>query len=119
MAEKTKKTAEAEEEVKVEETEKAELPTKTEPSTKAVKPTKPTKKLVAVRIPRDPVNKTDSVFVGINFKNYILKRGTTVEVPEEVAEVLFNAELAEDAADAYAKAQEEAFIQKTKELNNQ
>lgn len=113
MAEKTKKTAEAEEEVKVEETEK------TEPSIKAVKPTKPTKKLVAVRIPRDPVNKTDSVFVGINFKNYILKRGTTVEVPEEVAEVLFNAELAEDAADAYAKAQEEAFIQKTKELNKQ
>lgn len=114
MAEKNNTKAEvAEKEVKVAETEKVEA------ETKVVKPAKPVKRLVTVRIPRDPVNKTDSVFVGINFKNYILKRGTTVQVPEEVAEVLFNAELAEDAADAYAKAQEEAFIQKTKELNNQ
>lgn len=112
MAEKKNTKAEvAEEEVKVEETEKAET------GTKAVKPTKPVKQLVAVRIPRDPVNNTDSVFVGINFKNYILKRGTTVQVPEEVAEVLFNAELAEDAADAYAKSKEEAFAQKSKEYN--
>jgi len=119
MAESKKnKTAEAVEtvEAKVEETKATEVEETPKTPKAPEKPLKPTKKLVSVRIPRDPVNNTDSVFVGVNFKNYILKRGTTVQVPEEVAEVLYNAELAEDAADAFAKAKEEAFNQKTKEL---
>ena len=38
----------------------------------------------------------------MNFKNYIIKRGKTVEIPEELAEVIENAEKAEEYAMQYA-----------------
>lgn len=109
MAErKTNKSADVAEndvEVKEEETEKAVA----EP-----KPSRPTREMVTIRIPRDPLGKSDSIFVGVNFKNYILKRGTTVRVPVEVAEVLRNSENAEDAAVAFAQAKEEEYFEKSK-----
>jgi len=114
MAEKkTNKNAEVAEEVV--ETKVETEATEAEP-TKApeAKPTRPTKQYVEIRIPRDPLGKSDSIFVGVNFKNYILKRGTTVRVPIEVAEVLKNSELAEDAAIAFAQAKEEEYFEKSK-----
>lgn len=42
--------------------------------------------LVTIKLPRD--KKEDSVFVSINEKTWLIKRGVEVEVPKCVAEVL-------------------------------
>ena len=44
-------------------------------------------KMVKVRIPRTKKDQED-VFVSVNLRTYIIKRGVEVEVPEFVAEVL-------------------------------
>ena len=44
-------------------------------------------KMVKVRIPRTKKDEED-VFVSVNLRTYIIKRGVEVEVPECVAEVL-------------------------------
>ena len=44
-------------------------------------------KMVKVRIPRTKKEEED-VFVSVNLRTYIIKRGVEVEVPEFVAEVL-------------------------------
>lgn len=48
-------------------------------------------KKVKIRIPLTRYEK-DDVYVAINGKSYLIKRGETVEVPEAVAEVLENRE---------------------------
>lgn len=53
-------------------------------------------KLVKVRIPRTSKNQED-VFVSVNMKTYLIKRGIEVEVPESVAEVLRHQEEALEA----------------------
>ena len=58
---------------------------------------------VQVRLPRNKgQNANQDEFFSVNFKNYIIKRGETVEIPEELAEVIRNAELAEEYAMKYA-----------------
>ena len=57
-------------------------------------------KLVKIRIPRGRENQ-DDVFVGVNGRTWLIKRGVEVEVPECVAEVIRNAEEAEEAAYAF------------------
>ena len=57
------------------------------------------KKTVKIRIPREKGNNAD-VFVWVNEKTWLIKRGEEVEVPECVAEVLRNREIALE--DAYA-----------------
>lgn len=59
-----------------------------------------TEKLVKIRIPRSRDNQ-DDVFVGVNGRTWLIKRGVEVEVPECVAEVIRNAEEAEEAAYAF------------------
>ena len=61
-------------------------------------------KMVKVRIPRTKKEEED-VFVSVNLRTYIIKRGVEVEVPDFVAEVLRHQEemmeeimLFEDAA---------------------
>lgn len=44
-------------------------------------------KKVKIKLPLTRSEK-DDVFVGVNGKTYLIKRGETVEVPESVAEVL-------------------------------
>lgn len=44
-------------------------------------------KMVKIRLPLSR-NEKDDVYVAINGKSYLIKRGETVEVPESVAEVL-------------------------------
>ena len=44
-------------------------------------------KMVKVRIPRTKKDEED-VFVSVNLRTYIIKRGVEVEVPDFVAEVL-------------------------------
>lgn len=58
------------------------------------------------RIPLDKNPKaSQEVFVSVNFKNYIIKRGVTVELPEEVIRVLEDAENAELEALQYSEEQ--------------
>lgn len=44
-------------------------------------------KMVKIRIPRTKADQED-VFVSVNLRTYLIKRGVEVEVPEAVAEVL-------------------------------
>ena len=61
------------------------------------------KKMVKVRLPRlEGQNAPQEEFYSVNFKNYIIKRGVEVEVPEEIAEVILNAEKAKDEAINFA-----------------
>lgn len=48
-------------------------------------------KKVKIKIPLTRTE-TDDVFVGVNGKTYLIKRGEEVEVPESVVEVLNNKE---------------------------
>lgn len=48
-------------------------------------------KKVKIKLPLTRTEK-DDVFVGVNGKTYLIKRGEEVEVPESVAEVLKNSE---------------------------
>jgi hypothetical protein len=67
---------------------------------------------VTVRLPRlAGQNAIQEEFYSVNGRNYIIKRGETVEIPEEVAEVIENAQKAEEYAmhyvDNLVKAEEE------------
>lgn len=53
-------------------------------------------KTVKIRIPREKDNDSD-VFVSVNERTWLIKRGVEVEVPECVAEVLRHKEEAEEA----------------------
>ena len=54
-------------------------------------------KLVKIRIPISRENNAD-VFVSVNERNWLIKRGVEVEVPECVIEVLRNQEIALEKA---------------------
>ena len=72
---------------------------------------------VTVRLPRLPgQNAIQEEFFSVNGKNYIIKRGETVEIPEEVAEVIRNGEKAEEYALNYVDNLEKAKKDKEKEL---
>lgn len=59
-------------------------------------------KRVTVRLPRLPgQNAIQEEFFSVNGMNYRIKRGETVEIPEEVAEVIRNAEKGEEYAMQY------------------
>ena len=74
-------------------------------------------KKVTVRLPRLPgQNAIQEEFFSVNGKNYIIKRGETVEIPEEVAEVIRNAEKAEEYAMQYVADLDKAKKEKEKEL---
>lgn len=50
------------------------------------------KEMVRIKVPVDPMNPKDlMVSVSINGYKWLIKRGETVEVPEEVAKILENA----------------------------
>jgi hypothetical protein len=70
----------------------------TKNATKATEPAK--EKVVKIRIPRLRDNQ-DDVFVGVNGRTWLIKRGVEVEVPECVAEVIRNSEEAAEASYAY------------------
>jgi hypothetical protein len=59
-------------------------------------------KKATVRLPRlNGKNAVQEEFFSVNGKNYIIKRGETVEIPPEVEEVIRNGEKAEDYALSY------------------
>ena len=59
-----------------------------------------TEKLVKIRIPRER-DRQDDVYVSINERSWLIKRGVEVEVPECVATLIRHAEEAEEAAYAF------------------
>lgn len=73
-------------------------------NTTANKPEEVKEKLVKIRIPKTKENQ-DDVYVSVNDRNWQIKRGVEVEVPECVAEVLLLKEIMQEKALAY---QEEA-----------
>lgn len=74
-------------------------------------------KRVTVRLPKlRGHNANQEEFFSVNFKNYIIKRGETVEIPEELAEVIRNAEKAEEYAMNYVEDLDNAKKAKEKEL---
>lgn len=66
--------------------------------------------MITIRVPRK--GKEDSVLVGLNFKNYILKRGELVTIPKDVWAIVQESKHAEEFADAYAMAKEDAYYEK-------
>lgn len=74
-------------------------------------------KRVTVRLPRLPgQNAIQEEFYSVNGRNYRIKRGETVEIPEELAEVIRNAEKAEEYAMHYVDSLGKAEADKKKEL---
>lgn len=61
-----------------------------------------TKKTARVRLELIPGQKNQHEFFSVNFKNYRVKRGEYVEVPEELAKVIEAADTARNAAVQYA-----------------
>ena len=54
---------------------------------------------VKLMIPRDPSNPQESdVTITVNGKNFLIKRGVQVEVPQYVAEVYYNSEAQKEIA---------------------
>ena len=66
----------------------------------ATKKTTEAVETVTIRLPLTRTEKED-VFVGVNGKNYLIKRGVDVEVPASVAEVLKHSEEMLDEAMAF------------------
>ena len=74
-------------------------------------------KRVTVKLPRLPgQNAIQEEFFSVNGKNYIIKRGEEVEVPEAVAEVIRNSERADEYAMRYVDNLETQKKEKEKEL---
>ena len=57
-------------------------------------------KMVKIRLPKERGNDAD-VYVSVNERSWLIKRGVEVEVPECVAEVIRNRELALEKADEF------------------
>ena len=68
----------------------------------AKKTTETAEKMVKIRLPRN--RKEDDMFVSVNERTWIIKRGVEVEVPECVAEVIRNSELMQEEAYEFDKA---------------
>ena len=74
-------------------------------------------KRVEVKLPRlAGQNAIQEEFFSVNGRNYRIKRGEYVEVPEEVAEVINNSEKAEEYALRYVEKLDKAKKEKEGEL---
>lgn len=77
------------------------------------------KKRVVVHLPRlAGQNAIQEEFFSVNGRNYRIKRGLDVEVPEEVAEVIRNNRQAEEYAMNYVDGLVKKEADKYKELGN-
>ena len=60
-------------------------------------------KMVTIKLPRNRRDE-DDMFVSVNERTWLIKRGVEVEVPECVAEVIRNSELMQEEAYEFDKA---------------
>lgn len=74
-------------------------------------------KKILVKLPLNRgQNANQDEFFSVNGKNYIIKRGVEVEIPEEVAEVIRNSEKAEEYALHYVNNLTEKYKEKEKNI---
>ena len=59
--------------------------------------------MVTIKLPRNRRDE-DDMFVSVNERTWLIKRGVEVEVPECVAEVIRNSELMQEEAYEFNKA---------------
>lgn len=69
---------------------------------------------VKIKIRKDRNSKLPDLFVGVNGKTWLIKRGEEVEVPRYVAEVIKNAEEQEERAVDFCDVLTEKFEKETK-----
>lgn len=62
--------------------------------------------MVKIKLPKALPGEEERVFVGLNGKCYSIARGVEVSVPQGVAQILSNAEAAEDEARAFLVSRE-------------
>ena len=75
------------------------------------------KRRVTVRLPRlSGQNANQDEFFSANFKNYIIKRGETVEIPEILAEGIENNQQADEYAMRYVDGLSKKEAEKKKEI---
>ena len=75
------------------------------------------KRRVTVRLPRlSGQNANQDEFFSANFKNYIIKRGETVEIPEILAEGIENNQQADEYAMRYVDGLSKSQNDKEKEF---
>ena len=88
-------------------------------TTKNTTPTNAKSKKVLVTLPLNRgQNANQDEFFSVNGKNYIIRRGEEVEIPEEVAEVIRNAEMADAYAMRYVNDLTEKYKAKEKDITN-
>lgn len=63
-------------------------------------------KTVTIRLPRAAEGEETTRYVGLNGKGYRILKGETVQVSQAIAEILRNAEAADDENDAFLKRRE-------------
>lgn len=73
-------------------------------------------KSVTIKLFKDNDRYKDDVFVAVNGKGYVIKRGVEVEVPESVKEVLDNSAAQEQRAVEYMIQQQKEYEEKTDSL---
>lgn len=66
-----------------------------------------TAEMVKIKLPKAREGEEPEVFVGVNGKAWRIRKGVPVEVPVYVAEVLQNAERADDQLDAFLEQNKE------------
>ena len=69
----------------------------------AKKTTETAENMVKIKLPRNRKDE-DDMFVSVNERTWLIKRGVEVEVPECVAEVIRNSELMQEEAYEFDKA---------------
>ena len=85
------------------------MATKTTPKDEIAEqvPVDPMKEYTTVRLPRATGKEEDTVLVGLNGKNYMIKRGVPVRIPKPVAAVLQESEYQRERQIRYEEAQQE------------
>ena len=74
-------------------------------------------KKILVKLPLNRgQNANQDEFFSVNGKNYIIKRGEEIEIPEAVAEVIRNSEKAEEYAMRYVNDLTEKYKAKEKDI---
>lgn len=73
-------------------------------------------KMVKIKLFKDNDRYKEDVFVAVNGRAYMIKRGVEVEVPECVKEVLDNSATQEERAVEYMQTQQKEYEEKTKNL---
>ena len=77
------------------------------------------KKPVKVKLRKDRNNPKPDLFVGVNGKTFVIKRGVEVEVPGYVAQLIADSEAQEEYAIEYMENMSEKYAQETRKIEGE